>query len=617
MPAQSTSSTPVPGAALPPSSKPKKNKKKANLKTEDVPSNQKVETDAEPILSQVQEEIVPPSVTESGKKQKGPVEEVIAKRMRQLMKKIQRFRGYASQPHEQLNADQRAGISSLPILENLHKELEELSKQVEPVELEQAGKIREIKQQATKEAENNVSEKITEFQYSLSTPLALFLRLHKLLHPARSSDHDHLTFARLDLPLNLQDAVQATDVLRIGRMYEELIAGGESGKEIIAGLVKGSTGDDEENDQIHHLLSLLAAPSDPEAETAPEEVDLEESQSAPQVDEPVSNAPSESELPNGDVKEEEAELEEVAPAPNATLSGQGGLNFLQEDELAEEEAAINETPVAAAPEPMATSPSPPIESAPASSAPIPAAVPAHFDWAADEDLDEEAEAAHIRQAFALPPSGTQTPAIPQGRVEEQTVEDEREEPAIALIQENELANAHVSPSAIDVPTAVESDAVPAPSSTETKDVTTQPKRHRARGGKQNPNRAQQSQQQGGPAQAQGGQIQGQRQEQSQGQGSKPSAKPTIDEDGFIVVGRQAPPVNRGRGGSNGSGRGRGDGARGRGQAGRGRGGPGPRGGSRPVPSSESPGQQTGGNRPAKQNRQSSVAQAQATAPAAA
>lgn len=43
----------------------------------------------------------------------------------------QRFRGYASQKPETLNADQRAGLASLPALEGTVKELEELSKQIE------------------------------------------------------------------------------------------------------------------------------------------------------------------------------------------------------------------------------------------------------------------------------------------------------------------------------------------------------------------------------------------------------------------------------------------------------------------------------------------------------
>lgn len=85
-------------------------------------------------------------------------------------------------------------------------------------------------------------------QDKLVTPLSLFLRLYTLLHPARPSDHEHLTFGHLVLPSALQDEVQATDVLRVGRMYEDLIGGGETGKAVLAELVRGETGEDEESE---------------------------------------------------------------------------------------------------------------------------------------------------------------------------------------------------------------------------------------------------------------------------------------------------------------------------------------------------------------------------------
>jgi hypothetical protein len=86
------------------------------------------------------------------------------------------------------------------------------------------------------------------YQDKLVAPLSLFLRLHTLLHPARPSDHEHLTFGHLVLPSALQDEVQATDVLRVGRMYEDLIGGGETAKAVLAELVRGSTGEDEESE---------------------------------------------------------------------------------------------------------------------------------------------------------------------------------------------------------------------------------------------------------------------------------------------------------------------------------------------------------------------------------
>jgi hypothetical protein len=85
-------------------------------------------------------------------------------------------------------------------------------------------------------------------QTSLAEPLSRFLKLHALLHPARSADHEHLTFSPLSLPSQLQEEVQATDILRVGKMYEELLGGEDAAAGVLRGLVKGSTGDDEESE---------------------------------------------------------------------------------------------------------------------------------------------------------------------------------------------------------------------------------------------------------------------------------------------------------------------------------------------------------------------------------
>lgn len=44
----------------------------------------------------------------------------------------------------------------------------------------------------------------------------------------------------------MEDQVQATDILRVGRMWEDLRAGGEAGAAVLEGLGRGPTGDDEE-----------------------------------------------------------------------------------------------------------------------------------------------------------------------------------------------------------------------------------------------------------------------------------------------------------------------------------------------------------------------------------
>ncbi|WWD16851.1 hypothetical protein CI109_101283 [Kwoniella shandongensis] len=623
----------VPGAPSPAqsaSSKPKKSKKKNSAPTAAVETSTGTTgegiPEAAPAQAQAVEQTTPAAAASGPSKEKGPVEEVIAKRMRTLGKKIQRFKGYAAQPPTSLNNDQRSAIASLPNLEGIYRELEDLSKQVEYVELEQAGKVREIREQAQKETEGVASTKVTEFQTSLSTPLSLFLRLHSLLHPARPSDHEHLTFGRLELPSNLQDVVQATDVLRVGRMYEDLIAGGESGAAIISGLVKGPVGDDEENDHVHHLLDLLSEsdslPVEEAALEAEEEVtETPEAEPVPEVVQPVSAPRSEQGLPNGHGEDTTVESEDVPAPSEAPAAGRSGaLNFLQEDELAEEESfevvpklAAHQTsgqqPVhesyapAALEAPISTTTGSGVLS-PAPAAPTP---PANFDWTAEDDVDDETGAQQIRDAFAL--SGSATPAL-TSQVEETPVQtEEAEEPAIALIQENELANAHitqsVNASAVDAPTAVDSSIAPAPTAAKNVPVQTQgqQKQHRQRHA----------------SGAKGGQV---RQEQA-----KLPAKPKFDDDGFQVVGRQAPAPTPSRG----RGRGRGDFAGGRGGgrggagAGRGRGGPGPRGGSRSTSQAQVPqdgqsqpkpqGQGPVQTRPPRQNRQPSQAQSKPAAAA--
>lgn len=44
----------------------------------------------------------------------------------------------------------------------------------------------------------------------------------------------------------MQEEVQATDLLRVGRWYEDLLVGGERGKAIVKCLATGPSGDDEE-----------------------------------------------------------------------------------------------------------------------------------------------------------------------------------------------------------------------------------------------------------------------------------------------------------------------------------------------------------------------------------
>ena len=249
----------------------------------------------------------------NGERQRGPVEEVIAKRMRQLGKKLvgsdqaalksadgevqQRYRTYATQPIQGLNADQRAALISLPSLEGAYKELEELTRDKGPVDVcaifsslgTPAGCTVDAEEWdltsstgagvdpsgQTEGSDRSYGEgrcgfrrqtgvrlpgwsphrdlevhmlKQPNTQDALVQPLSRFLRLHAVLHPARTSDHEHLVLGKLTLSSALRDALQPSDVLRVGRLYEDLMAGEGAAKGLLNGLVKGVTGEDEESE---------------------------------------------------------------------------------------------------------------------------------------------------------------------------------------------------------------------------------------------------------------------------------------------------------------------------------------------------------------------------------
>ncbi|WVQ92166.1 hypothetical protein IAS59_005974 [Cryptococcus gattii] len=511
------------------------------------------------------------------KTSRGPAEEVVAKRLKALGKKLQRFRGYASQKPETLNADQKAGLASLPALEGTVKELEELSKQIEYVELEQSGKARELKDQAKKDAEAYGLAQVEQFQSTISTPLSLFLRLYNLLHPARASDHDNLTFGRLELPRNMQEEVQATDLLRVGRWYEDLLVGGERGKAIVKCLATGPSGDDEEDDRVHHLLKLLvesdSLPAEEEAPAAEEpEQPAEETLAA---DEVVEELPQEAVPEETTAVEAEPELHSQSQVKQQKPKDMV-FNFLQEDELAASQPQISEpsttlptqtaTPAETIPSenPMRAS-APDAESQPTVRSAIPS-----FDWAAEDDEQPSDSPAPVRKPSDAQPSQTT-------QAEAKTSIDETSD---QIIEENVLANAHAAQplsqkADVLAPPAVDSTA-PAPPAA--KNVSGG--RGRGKGGRVGRSGRGGGQQKG----QQKGQQNQQQQQQQAGQGGR-----RVDDDGFQVVGK-SPPAQHGPVPTRGRGRGKSY-SRGRGA----RGGPRPAGDARTPPqdgqSSPSQGQQ--------------------------
>lgn len=125
------------------------------------------------------------------------------------------------------------------------RELEELSKAVEETELVSAARAREVRESADRDIEERVQARLAEHHASIADGIGGFLGLHALLRPAPSDDHFNLTFAPLALPRRLEDEVLATDILRVARMYDDLLAGGDGARVVLSMLAVGSTGDDE------------------------------------------------------------------------------------------------------------------------------------------------------------------------------------------------------------------------------------------------------------------------------------------------------------------------------------------------------------------------------------
>ena len=157
------------------------------------------------------------------------------------------MRGYAAQDPSALNADQRSAVANLPVLEGSIRELEDLMRQVEEAELIAAARQRELREAAERDFESRVAERVAEAQLALAGRLGGFLSLHSLLRPATVAEQE-LTFAPLDLPPRMADAVLATDILRVARMYDDIIEGGGAAQNVLGGLATGPNEDDEEGE---------------------------------------------------------------------------------------------------------------------------------------------------------------------------------------------------------------------------------------------------------------------------------------------------------------------------------------------------------------------------------
>ncbi|THH05020.1 hypothetical protein EW146_g10014 [Bondarzewia mesenterica] len=225
-----------------------------------------------------------------------PVVEIIQKRLKATTKKILRIQTYASTDPAKLNDDQRRTLKTLPALESVAKELEELKKAVETYETEQTNE-QALKLIETERAEEQrIAEAIAEARMLHTTrtsSILNFIRLHSLLvssHPAVSS-------------LNIDEAEIPTLYAAVEHLLgdenpfkQDLISGLLSGEGEFQGVPYNRF-----LDLAHSFLNLPEGPSS-------------------------SEGPLEAELSSEQPDVSAASVEGAPPAP-------GGFHFMQESEI--------------------------------------------------------------------------------------------------------------------------------------------------------------------------------------------------------------------------------------------------------------------------------------------
>lgn len=241
-----------------------------------------------------------------------PLVDLIQKRIKVTTKKITRVQSYATIDPEKLNDDQRKALKSLPSLEAIVKELEEVKKVVETSEAERAAtEARNLAEKEKLEAKRLIVE-IAEAEsqtFDKVSQLLHFLRLHATLssrHPSGS-------------PFGLDDSEISIVLAAAERLLGEE---SEARRVLIRGLLSGEG----EFQGISHsrLLDLAHAFANPPAEpisATPED---------PSPEDPVPSV----EQPEAEPSEPSGEQPDV---PATGLGGQtstsAGFHFMQESEL--------------------------------------------------------------------------------------------------------------------------------------------------------------------------------------------------------------------------------------------------------------------------------------------
>ncbi|OCB88720.1 hypothetical protein A7U60_g4101 [Sanghuangporus baumii] len=280
--------------------------------TEKAPEEKDVKSGA------VAEELVakPPEAPKSeaggdaapGSVKPSPVVDLLNKRMKALGKKITRIHAYSDKPQSELNDDQKKTLATLPSLEAVRKELEEVKKAVETLEAENA-RDAALARAAAEEAERRkIAETVAEAQRAhveRTAQIVDFIRFHSLL-----SNADPTVQA-----LNLVEAeINAIYASANALLSQEM----ESKHAVLHGLLHGEG--EIEGVAYGRLLEILDAHSHSTVEEVTEEV-------AAAVAEVVAEAEADA--------IEQAVADSISPAVSGIPNTSGGLSFrfVQESEL--------------------------------------------------------------------------------------------------------------------------------------------------------------------------------------------------------------------------------------------------------------------------------------------
>ncbi|GJE94905.1 hypothetical protein PsYK624_110810 [Phanerochaete sordida] len=320
----------VPGAPPPPpASKSKSKKKKSGAKKssdqgedhvvvpdahtaafiDHAPSESDVkEGSIAPSLVARQESLPPVSPGGADESKASPIVDMLNKRMKATNKKIIRIQSYSTTPAEKLNEDQKRTLKTLPVLEGIYKELEEVKKVIEVHEAEVSREQSRSREEAAKLEDQRIQDAIASAANTHSrrtADLLSFITLHSALATGNPAA----------VALNLLESETAAVFSAIEALLGNDL---ERKSDIINGFLTGEGSyQDVPYSRFSDITYAFLNPRVPTPPVEPEFLASETPIEAAAADVAVGGLPS-------------------------TIAPTASFQFVQEDELADEEEALEE-----------------------------------------------------------------------------------------------------------------------------------------------------------------------------------------------------------------------------------------------------------------------------------